>query len=433
MKKIFLAIIISALLPFIAGCTKNSGNSFENYSLENQSTPILQEKIEPADLITDEIQPEETKSSNELFSDWKDDLPKQYNDLKETDINIDGDHYTDKLITYINPNVIRREGDIRKIKYLKIFRKVGSQWEKIKEDEVTMAGGVVEMNFCILKPVNLGGDKKEEVLVSKCSQNGSRDGYYIFGQNPDGLFDDLPVPRGYLHDLPKTLPGENPPFLIFVNVTEKRIYESYGMTCESRRDRTYRAGDAVDKACRKVALFIDYNNGEFSQPTIEKEEIMTHSKSYDVSQMGVTFNKPDWLTPVLYIMDYAIRLEDAAKNEYHILFGSNLEALNGSMLEIKDNSILDNGLPTTQNDVNSLLDSYCDYYGNRSFLSNSQRSCGIKGNIAIAKIDQSYISMIRLYPGTRNSVQISFSSTKRNINYFDEEVMTEMIDSFNFK
>jgi hypothetical protein len=426
MKKLTIILTGVFVALFCAACTEKSSSTTVSTATPDQSTTEAIKQAEPAAA-------EKTDApSYPVFNDWHEDLPTKYKELKETKLDINGDGLKDIMITYVDPNVVRAAGDIRTIKHLKIFRRAGKTWEKIKEDEVTQSGGVVEMDFCILRLVNLGADKRDEVLASKCSQNGSLEGYYIFGMQTDGGFDDFAIPRGYLHDLPAQKPGENKPSFSLAEVDGDGVHETYYITCNSRPQEVFKAYGTMDVACRKVVLFISFKDGKFSPAALESENILIDGKQSPQPEMGVDFFLPSWLGLILDPQAHKIEMQNYnSKVSYFAYFAPDSCVLNLNCMPAKEELMFSDDILDKEK-IDRTLSDICESFKKTDNWPEKAVTCVRDGNLDIVKIGNDKLRMIRLYPGTSDHVIIDFTSVGRNINYFDEAVMKRIIDSFSF-
>lgn len=165
-------------------------------------------------------QTEETPSS-EGRPDIFDFVPENAEDVKLTSLNLDGTGQPEQLLTYKADTVHT----------LLVLRLGNDLWTAIKEDQRSETPGLSSGGkFCQTEVVNFG-DIHDFVLVSKCSLEGKREGYYVFGEIPGspGTFGDLQIQKAYLSDSDIELTN--------VTVLEKQLIEEYTVVESAQMDR----------------------------------------------------------------------------------------------------------------------------------------------------------------------------------------------------
>ncbi len=374
-------------------------------------------------------------NSNEVFPDWKKDIPENIKDLQIIKVDLEGDGLPEIAVQYKNPNVVIEPNDVREIHYVNVYKEEANQWIKIKKDEATASGGTVDSKFCIFQAVNLGNDKKEELLVSKCDSKGNKNGYYIFGQTTGGHFEDFQIPKGYLHQDQLLKEGDQFPNLNKIEITKKGIEETYLIACTSRDWYAGRFGDQSGGFCRQITWFIPYANNIFSTPVIQKESNLITTQSYEIPSEDVTydqtrikFDRPIWLSPSVIYKTSHISLKDDL-NTYTIYFGLNLDAIKGYLPD--DLEILSNDSNLTKEDISRLLNLFCDaWIDGYQNLPEFKMQCTVSGNIATVKEDNHQFILLKLFEGSRDSVRVSLSHKNRELNYFDEDIINIITESF---
>ena len=407
MKKYYLFTALLLTILLLSGCTTN-----------NQ---IIVETPKTTATIT----PEPT----EVFPGWEENIPNNIEELQTIEVDLEGDGSPEIAVTYKDPDVIAHEGDIHEIYYLKIYQNTDNQWIEIKGDEVTANGGPVDEEFCTFEAIHLGNDNKEELLVSKCDSKGSRSGYYIFGQTSEGQLEDLPIPKGYLHEDEILKPGDEFMNLSTIEITEEGIEETYFIACESRDWYAGRYGDQSGGFCRKTTWFIPYTDGIFGSPTIQEDNNLIVSESYEVpseswlyTQTSIKFDLPIWLTPSEIYKTAHISLEDEL-NEYLLWFD-----INRYLPSDLDSETFGN----TKEELDRLLNSFCDNWMiDYEDSLESEMTCTVSNNMATAK-GKDTLFMLKLFEGTGDYITFSLylKDENREVNYFDEAVMKTMIESF---
>ncbi|MFA6435761.1 MAG: hypothetical protein WCW30_01320, partial [Candidatus Gracilibacteria bacterium] len=389
MKKFYLFMMIFLTILLLIGCTTNPQPT-EEISKTTSETTV---KTEDANV---DFPPEPTA---EILPSWEENIPDNIEELQTIEVDLEGDGSPEVAVMYKDPDVMAHEGDIHEIYYLKIYQNTDNQWIEIKGDEVTAKGGAVDEEFCTFEAVNLGNDNKEELLVGKCDFKGTRLGYYIFGQTSEGQLEDLPIPKGYLHEEEILKPGDEFMDLDTMEITKEGIEETYFIACESRNWYAGRFGDQSGGFCREITWFIPYTGGVFGAPTIQEDTNLITTESYEVPSEGVvyTFDLPIWLTPSNIYKTSHISLTDEL-NEYRLRFE----------LYTQDISLPPNlELETSSLTKDELLNGFCEEW--MSDYENSpgkEVTCTVSDNKAIAK-ETDYLYMLKLFDETEELVRFS--------------------------
>ncbi|MFZ5364982.1 MAG: hypothetical protein ACOZBH_02150 [Patescibacteria group bacterium] len=418
-----IVILMVAFSMTLTGCSHRPFLKSEEDSSEDINSIAEEEQMASSDSIA---------LPTTRFADWRDDIPSNAEKIKTLELDLNGDGENEIAVLYLNPSVIRREGDIRKIFYLNIYQKKADGWYKIKQDEATAAGGTVDTAFCLFNSINLGNDKTQELLVSKCSQQGGPSGlsgYYVFGLTPGGSLDDLTIPKGYLHKEDLLRPGDDFEMLKKVEASGKGIEETYEIACASRDWFASRFGDQAGGFCRQVTLYIPYSQNAFGERQVLEDKNLIYTEQFETTALSanksfhVNFNRPIWLISSETQNSTEIKLSDPL-NYFVMNFGDDFNAIRIFSL---NNVEIPDDIDST--DTKKLLEIFCDRTKNYSDYGNQVLNCAISGDIAIAQGKHTLI-MAKFFEGSDNSVSICLSAEDREITYFDEAVMKTIIDSF---
>ncbi|MFA5843041.1 MAG: hypothetical protein WC882_05260 [Candidatus Gracilibacteria bacterium] len=184
------------------------------------------------------------------------------------EFDLDSDGKKEYGIEYEMDDVISKYGRPVQKAYLDVFRFTNGSWTAIKQDEIDR-----DMNEFRITVVHFDSSLYDYLLVQKPSDpHGYMSGYYVFGMTTDGLFEDLPIPKAYLHEEEYLETGDTWLFYDGVTVTPTALIEHYEVACESKEWTEPRFGGVPgDESgpCRilQVAQTIT-ENGFSTQPEI---------------------------------------------------------------------------------------------------------------------------------------------------------------------
>lgn len=188
-------------------------------------------------------------------------FPSNATEKVEKEVDFQGDKKLEKVLFYKSKDNLGNN-KFRTNQHIQIFAEQKSEWKMVKDDLVPNDNAGVE-TVIIAKPevIDLGGDGKEELFVIKCEGKHCSSKYYIFAF-VDGQFQDLPIPKGYLHSEEYLQPGDTFLSLTSLKADEQGIHEGYDVYCEAKPYGEIQFG--TDEAiCRHFELFLHYENGNF--------------------------------------------------------------------------------------------------------------------------------------------------------------------------
>jgi len=249
--KYYNFLVLSILILFGFGCT--STNKLETNAVD--PTLVQDQVVEQPVFDVTALVPVWAKSTNVI------------------DLDLDTDGIFEKLVTYNFSN----EAEVgpyfaTRTAYLRVYRFVSDQWSVIKEDQIdtnTLLG------FCGTGPILFENSVREYLFVSKCdwddfSESQKPQSYYVFGEISPGVFDDLSIPKAYLHSEDYTTGiGEFYLRLEAVDTTPQGIVEHYGVACEIKPQQwTNEEGD-----CRRFDVQQNFEGASFSTSPIMVNEV----------------------------------------------------------------------------------------------------------------------------------------------------------------
>lgn len=188
-------------------------------------------------------------------------IPDGSEDVESFSLDFENDGLEEYIIKYKLDDVVVREGDLRQITYLKVYKWLGEAWEIVKEDQVTIEGGVENASFRNIEKVDLG--LNDYLLVIKNNYRAPLT-YYIYGKYEDGLAD-LPIEKGYLNEEEYLKDGDIYMRLVDLEINDGKLVESYVVECEKYEDLPL----AADRSCYSFDLVHKYDDGFNGEPKVE--------------------------------------------------------------------------------------------------------------------------------------------------------------------
>jgi hypothetical protein len=158
------------------------------------------------------------------------------------------------------------------ISYLRVYRWENNSWTVIKEDQRRENTGVGQLgDFDKVEAVRFDAVNHDYLLVSKGHAWGGAEGYYLFGQISPGVFDDLPIPKAYLHADLYLESGDDYISLESVTSSSTGITEHYGVACEDRDVFSHFGDSPTTGYCRYIDVFQLFSaEGFVTQPSVIK-------------------------------------------------------------------------------------------------------------------------------------------------------------------
>lgn len=203
MKKIFLMMLFSVII--LTGCTNRFSEPYDTDDNLSQDKPSYQDEqsrtkqdVDVRDIIYKKEVAVEFNSSHFL--------PKNAKDVKEFELDINGDGQKENVVFYKSDDVIL-DNQSRTNQHLKVYQLQNNQWQVIKED-IAANNNVGEERFIRkVEVIDIDADNKQELLVvTQVGRRYSMLRYYVFGLH-NAKYQDLPINKVYL-DYEKYLQNE---------------------------------------------------------------------------------------------------------------------------------------------------------------------------------------------------------------------------------